>query len=111
MQQGAKNNPKDRGAPGRKRSLNGLLTRDNLIRVKHKKFRTFHPREHLNVFNGEEPSVSYLQLPVKRKKKIVSVPDVVKRDMGDIFAKRQHGANFAPQIHMLHKPARGMKSS
>ena len=25
------------------------------------------PGEHLNVFNGEEPSVSYLQLPVKRK--------------------------------------------
>ena len=25
------------------------------------------PRERLNVFNGEEPSVSYLQLPVKRK--------------------------------------------
>ena len=25
------------------------------------------PREHMNVFNGEEPNVSYLQLPVKRK--------------------------------------------
>ena len=25
------------------------------------------PREHVNVFNGEEPSVSYLQLPVRRK--------------------------------------------
>ena len=25
------------------------------------------PREHMNVFNGEEPSVLYLQLPVKRK--------------------------------------------
>ena len=27
------------------------------------------PGEHLNVFNGEEPSVSYLPLPVKRKEK------------------------------------------
>ena len=25
------------------------------------------PREHLNMFNGEEPNVSYLQLAVKRK--------------------------------------------
>ena len=31
--------------------------------------------------------------------------------MGDITAKRQHGANFAPRTHMLHKPAGGMKSS
>ena len=40
--QGGKNNPRDRGAPGRKRGLNGLSIRDNLIKTKHKKFHTFH---------------------------------------------------------------------
>ena len=31
--------------------------------------------------------------------------------MGDVIARQLHGANFAPWIHMLHKPAGGMKSS
>ena len=43
------------------------------------------PGEHLNVFN------------------------VVRWDMGDVIAKWLHGAKFAPRIHMLHKPAGGMK--
>ena len=29
--------------------------------------------------------------------------------MGDVIARRLHGANFAPRIHMLHKPAGSMK--
>ena len=41
-QRGAKNNPKDRGDPGRKRSLNGLSTRDNLLKTKHRKFHIFY---------------------------------------------------------------------
>ena len=67
MRQGYENNPKDREVLERKRSLNGLSTKDNLTTVKPKKFHIFSPGEHLNMFNGEEPSVSYLQLPVKRK--------------------------------------------
>ena len=39
---GNQKKPKDRGALGRKRSLNGPLIRDNLIRTKHRKFHTFH---------------------------------------------------------------------
>ena len=54
--------------------------------------------------------MSYLQLPVKRREENRSVPDAVKQDMEDITAKQQHGANFASRIHMLHKPAGGMKS-
>ena len=65
MQQGAKKNPNDRGALGRKRTLNGLSTRDN--QNKTQEISHILPGEHLNVFNGEEPSVSYLPLPVKRK--------------------------------------------
>ena len=42
VQRGTKRNPKDRGVLGRKRSLNGPLIRDNLIRTKHRKFHTFH---------------------------------------------------------------------
>ena len=38
---GSQQQPKDRGAPGRKRSLNGPSTRDNLSKTKRKKFHTF----------------------------------------------------------------------
>ena len=62
----------------------------------------------MNVFTGEEPSVSYLQLPVKtERKKVASALDAVKWDMEDaLLSSRQHGAIFVPRTHMLHKPAR-----
>ena len=47
----------------------------------------------------------------KKGGKLFLYQNAVKWDMGDVTAKRQHGANFAPRIHMLHKPAGGMKSS
>ena len=68
------------------------------------------PQEHLNVFNREETSVSYLQLPVKNKEENHFLPGVVKQDIGDDTAKCQHGANFAHRRHMLHKPAENMKN-
>ena len=67
MQWGTKNNPKDRGVLGRKRSLNGPLNQRQFDQNKTQEISHISPRERLNVFNGEEPSVLYLQLPVKRR--------------------------------------------
>ena len=39
---GSQEQPKRQRSPRRKRSLNGLSTRDNLIKTKHRKFHTFH---------------------------------------------------------------------
>ena len=66
------------------------------------------PGEQLNVFNGEE-SVSYLQLPVKeeKKKKTVSVQDVVKWDTEDAIAKStilqilHHGYTFHASLSQV----------
>ena len=71
----------------RKRSLNGALNQRQFEQNKTQEISHISPRERLNMFNGEEPSVSYLQLPVKRREEIVSVPDAVKWDMGNVIAK------------------------
>ena len=67
--QGAARNqeqPKRQRSPRKKKSewtLNQRQFEQNKIQeISH-----ISPREHLNVFNGEEPSVSYMQLPVKRR--------------------------------------------
>ena len=39
---GSQEQPKRQRSPRKKKSLNGLSTRDNLIKTKHKKFHTFH---------------------------------------------------------------------
>ena len=66
-QRGGKNNPRDRGAPGKKNKSEWTLNQRQFDQNKTQEISHISPREHLNVFNGEEPSVSYLQLPVKRK--------------------------------------------
>ena len=108
---GSQEQPKQQRSPRKKKNSEWTLNQRQFDQNKTQEISHILPGEHLNVFNGEEPSVSYLQLLVKRKGKIVFVPDAVKWDMGDIIAKRQHGVNFAPQIHMLRKPVGGMKNS
>ena len=108
---GRQEQPKRQRRPRKKKRSEWTLNQRQFDQNKTQEISHISPRERLNVFNGEEPSVSYLQIPVKERKKIASVPDAVRWDMGDITAKQQHGANFAPRIHMLHKPARSMKSS
>ena len=63
----------------------------------------------MNVFNGEE-SVSYLQLPVKKKEENRFVLDVAKWDTEDVIVKSTHGANFASRIRTLRKLVASMKN-
>ena len=109
---GIQEQPKRQRSPRKKKNSEWTLNQRQFDQSKTQEISHILPGEHLNVFNGGEPSVSYLQLSVKKeKRKIVSVPDVVRWDMGDFIAKRLHGANFAPRIHMLCKPVGSMKSS
>ena len=54
-------------SPRKKKRSEWTLNQRQFDQNKTQEISHISPREHLNVFNGEEPSVSYLQLPVKRK--------------------------------------------
>ena len=108
---GSQEQPKRQRSPRKKKNSEWTLNQRQFDQNKTQEISHILPGEHLNVFNGEEPSMSYLPLPVKRRRKIVSVPDAVKWDMGNIIAKQLRGVNFALRIHMLHKHVGGMKSS
>ena len=95
---GSREQPKGQRSPRKKKKSEWTLNQRQFDHSKTQEISHILPREHLNVFNGEEPSVSYLQLPVKRKEE------------SHFCTRWLHGANFAPRIHMLHKPAGGMKS-
>ena len=98
---GIQEQPKRQRSPRKKKNSEWTLNQRQFDHSKTQEISHILPGKHLNVFNGEE-SVSYLQLLVKKKKrKTVSVPDVVRWGTGDTIAKRIHGANFAPQTHML----------
>ena len=66
MIQEVKNNRNDREVHERRRVQNGHSIKDNSITAKPKKYHIFYLVNSLNMFNGEE-SVSYLQLPIKKK--------------------------------------------
>ena len=61
---GSQEQPKGQRSPRKKKKSEWTL---NQRQFDQSRTQEISPREHLNVFNGEEPSVSYLQLPVKRK--------------------------------------------
>ena len=64
---GNQGQPKSQRSPIKKKKSEWTLNQRQLNQNKTQEISHISPREHLNVFNGEEPSVSYLQLPVKRK--------------------------------------------
>ena len=64
---GNQEQPKRQRSPRKKKKSEWTLNQRQFDQNKTQKISHISPREHLNMFNGEEPSVSYLQLPVKRK--------------------------------------------
>ena len=64
---GNREQPKRQRSPRKKKKSEWTLNQRQLDQNKMQEISHISPREHLNVFNGEEPSVLYLQLPVKRK--------------------------------------------
>ena len=68
--QGAAGNqeqPKRQRSPRKKKKSEWTLNQRQFEQNKMQEISHISPRECLNVFNGEEPSVLYLQLPVKRR--------------------------------------------
>ena len=65
--EGSQEQPKRQRSPRKKKKSEWTLNQRQFDQNKTQEISHISPREHLNVFNGEEPSVSYLQLPVKRK--------------------------------------------
>ena len=66
---GNQEQPKRQRSPRKKKKSEWTLNQRQFDQNKTQEISHISPRERLNVFNGEEPSVSYLQLPVKRKEK------------------------------------------
>ena len=70
QEQGAVGNqeqPKGQRSPRKKKKSEWTLNQRQFDQNKTQEISHISPRECFNVFNGEEPSVSYLQLPVKRR--------------------------------------------
>ena len=83
---GFQEQPKRQRSPRKKKNSEWTLNQRQFNHSKTQEISHILPGEQLNVFNGEE-SVSYLQLPVKKKEEAVSVPDVVKWDTANAIAK------------------------
>ena len=64
---GNQEQPKRQRSPRKKKKSEWTLNQRQFDQNKTQESSHISPRERLNVFNGEEPSLSYLQLPVKRK--------------------------------------------
>ena len=64
---GSQEQPKRQRSPRKKKRSEWTLNQRQFDQNKTQEISHISPREHLNVFNREESSVSYLQLPVKRK--------------------------------------------
>ena len=64
---GVQEQPKRQRSPRKKKKSEWTLNQRQFDQNKTQEISHISPRECLNVFNGEEPSVLYLQLPVKRK--------------------------------------------
>ena len=107
---GFQEHPKPQRSPRKKKNTDWTLNQKQFDHSKTQEISHILPGKHLNVFNGED-SVSYLQMPVKkRNRKTVFVPDVVKRVTDDAIAKQTHGANFVIRIPMLCKLVASMKN-
>ena len=64
---GIQEQPKRQRSPRKKKNSEWTLNQRQFDQSKTQEISHILPGEHLNVFNGEEPSMSYLPLPVKRK--------------------------------------------
>ena len=64
---GNQEQPKRQRSPRKKKKSEWTLNQRQFEQNKMQEISHISPREHLNVFNGEEPSVSYLKLPAKRR--------------------------------------------
>ena len=64
---GNQEQPKRQRSPRKKKKSEWTLNQRQFDQKKTQEISHISPRERLNVFNGEEPSVLYLQLPVKRR--------------------------------------------
>ena len=64
---GSQEQPKQQRSPRKKKNSEWTLNQRQFDQNKTQEISHILPGEHLNVFNGEEPSVSYLPLPVKKK--------------------------------------------
>ena len=64
---GNQEQPKRQRSPRKRKKPEWILNQRQFDQNKTQEISHISPREHLNVFNGEEPSLLYLQLPVKRK--------------------------------------------
>ena len=64
---GIQEQPKRQRSPRKKKNSEWTLNQRQFDQSKTQEISHILPGEHLSVFNGEEPSVLYLQLPVKRK--------------------------------------------
>ena len=64
---GNQEQPKRQRSPRKKKKSEWTLNQRQFDQNKTQEISHISPRESLNMFNGEEPSVSYLQLPVKRR--------------------------------------------
>ena len=64
---GSQEQPKRQRSPRKKKNSEWTLNQRQFDQSKTQEISHILPGKHLNVFNGEESSVSYLQLPVKRK--------------------------------------------
>ena len=106
---GIQEQPKRQRSPRKKKNSEWTLNQKQFDHSRTQEISHILPGEQLNVFNGEE-SVSYLQLPVRRKKRTAFVPDVAKWDMEDVIVKSTHGANFASRIHTPCKLVASMKN-
>ena len=64
---GNQEQPKRQRSPKKKKKSEWTLNQRQFDQNKTQEISHISPRECLNMFNGEEPSVSYLKLPVKRR--------------------------------------------
>ena len=64
---GNQEQPKRQRSPRKKKKSEWTLNQRQFDQNKMQEISHISPKEHMNVFNGEEPNVLYLQLPVKRE--------------------------------------------
>ena len=94
MRQESKNNLNDREVHERRRIQNGHSIKKQFDHSRTQEISHILSGEQLNVFNGEE-SMSYLQLPVKKKEGKPLLYQMWRNgDTEDVIVKSTHGAKF-----------------
>ena len=110
-------NKRNNDEPKRQRSPRKIKQRDewqiNQGQVKqNREISHISPGGQGKVFNTEEPSVSYLQIPKRTAQENNKVcMKCGENGHGNVIVELQHGANSVCPKHMQHKPAGGMQIS